>query len=95
MNSHKPLTEATVLALAEVIRSARMGFSVTWLNEHGDQLKGVARHLVTNVDTAAFAGSDDDIRDTFLRISGMFEYFLPLPEVLAKMASRELLFHAE
>lgn len=92
MNSHEPLTAATVLVLAEIIQAVRAGATVMWFNEHGDALTGVARHLVTNVDTAAFAGPDDDIRDTFLRISGMFEHFLPLPEVLAKLASDDLAF---
>jgi hypothetical protein len=92
MSAHAPLTETIVLALAEIVQAAHAGATVTWLTEHGDQVHGVARHLVKDSRTAAFTGPGNDIRDAYLRISGMFEYFLPVPEVLAKLALGELEF---
>lgn len=95
MPNHPPLTGVTVLALTEIIALAHVGATVTWLNEHGDQITGVARHLVKDSCTAALLGSQDDIRDAFLRISGMFEYFLPVSEVLDKMAAGAFTVHAK
>lgn len=92
MSKHKPLTANTALGLAEIIQAAREGATVAWLDENDNRRTGVARHLVTNSHTAAFAGPDDDVRDAYLRISGLFEDFLPVSEVLAKLASGELAF---
>ena len=60
-----------------------LGKRVRWLDdESGDVLEGVARHIVISPDGAGFLSADDDIRDGYLRISGTFEHFIPVPDVL-------------
>lgn len=88
----RPLTEQVALGLAEIIQAARRGAKVRWLTEGNHVREGVARHIVTNSRTAAFPGPTDDIRRCYLRISGTFESFLPIPEVLTKAAAGELSF---
>ena len=46
-------------------------------------VEGVARHF-TDVN-GNFPSEDADVRDTYLRISGMVEWFLPVADVLQMM----------
>ena len=66
-----------------------LGHRVRWLTDDGNVLSGVVRHVVRDVKYATFPLDTDDIRDCYLRISGTFEYFLPVPEVVAKIGKLE------
>jgi hypothetical protein len=74
------LTISDTVALSTIIEAAVHGSKVRWLNPAGDVMEGVARSI--GDEKGNFAGPKDDIRDCFLRISAMFEYFLPVSDLI-------------
>lgn len=47
-----------------------------------DVMEGVARHIVVSPDNPGFLQGDVDVREGYLRISGTFEHFIPVREVM-------------
>jgi hypothetical protein len=58
---------------------------------------GTARHLVTDQDTAAFPGLQDDVRDCLLRVtlSTGFEAFWPVSELVVDYAAAVFVIHED
>lgn len=79
------LTIGTANALADILRACQGNLRVRWA-VHGDVAvitSGTARAITTH-DGALWG--DGDVRDAYVWISGTFETFMPVREVLALMA---------
>lgn len=75
------LNVGTAVNIGIILSAAQTGARVRWLNAHGDIVEGVARHVVKD-ERANFLNETDDVRDSFLRISGTLEYFIPVRELI-------------
>jgi hypothetical protein len=78
-----------MLALADIVRAAESGARVRRVTESGDVVEGVARHLVTSPDSLIFPGDGDDVRDCYLRVTAMFEWFWPVAELIDQRVGGE------
>jgi hypothetical protein len=82
-----------VRELSTLFNIVKDGARVRWLNENSATtalLDGVARHFVRDPQTAAFLNWEtDNVFEAYLRISGTFEYFLPVREVLDLIGAGE------
>ena len=76
---HGPLTVSDLVALSTLLEATKVR-RVRWLNEHGDLLDGVARCFAH--EGGGFLGKDDDVRDYYLHVSGTFEHWLPVRELI-------------
>lgn len=88
----RPLSSRAVLALAWVIHAAEREAPVRRLTGDGDVIEGVARRLVISPDNSAFPGRGHDVRDCYLRVSGTFERFWPVAELVEQFGTGELVF---
>lgn len=82
--THSPLTLRDVAALRPIIDMAHNGLKVKRL-VNDEIVVGIARHIVISPDNYGFPGSNDDIRDCYLRvtlISGM-DVAWPVSELMA------------
>lgn len=87
-----PMTHAEIRFAAELLDGCRHGRRVQWA-VNGDVTMicdGVLRHITDERDTGNHARPDRDIREQWVRISGTFEYWLPVTEVIELM--RDQLF---
>lgn len=73
------VTLRDVQELATVLEFCQHNRPVRWLTDSGNILDGVARSV--GDEKGYFLRNDDDIRDAYVRISGTFEYFLPIRDV--------------
>jgi len=83
--THPALTVRDAVDLAAICDAAIHGRRVAWLNDRGDIVDGIARCI--GDERGNLAGSTDDVRDCYLRVSATFEHFLPMCEVLAQIRS--------
>jgi hypothetical protein len=80
---HQPLTFVQLLQLSELVEASNRHATVRWAVD-GDLdviASGVARHFTRDT-FGNFPTHTDDVRDGYLRISGMVEHFLPVSTVL-------------
>lgn len=83
------LTIGNAAAIGDVIRATENGAGVRRLMPDGTIVSGVARHIVSSPETAYFIG-DGDVRDGWLRVSGLSEMFWPMTEVIAAVRETTL-----
>ena len=93
MNTTKTdiVTIGDVLALAEIVSAASESAKVAWVNGQGDVMYGTARHIVRGADDYAFLGTNQDVRDGFLRITSQqgFDHALSVRYLMNAMAKGE------
>jgi len=88
----RPLTVGDLKALAYIKEAVRLGSRVRWQNDYGDILDGVARAFTH--DGGGFLNHDtDDVRDHYVHVSGMMEYWLPVIHIVGLI--RDGLFVAD
>lgn len=82
MPNHPPFNMRTASSVSTILDWARRNARITWAvgGDTDRLLTGVARSV--GDEHGNFAGSDDDVRDLYLRVSATFEHFLPIPEVI-------------
>ena len=92
--SDKTLTANDYLAIAEVIKAARIGSKVRWVqdNQFDSIASGTARSI--GDEHANFWTTDQDISEVFLRVTSTmgFEYFIPVLDVVEKYLTGSLSF---
>lgn len=83
-NTHRPLTLATATDLAAIIGWAQRCARITWaVNGDPERLRtGVARCIGDENGNLTF---DQDVRDLYLKVSGTYEHFLPISDVLVQL----------
>lgn len=79
------LTISQARLLSELLTACRISARVKWaVGGDSDRIvDGVARHIVDEHHN--FINNDRDVRDGFVWISGTFEHFLPVRDVLDLM----------
>lgn len=85
--SDQHLTLPELAHLATLYRWVKEGRKVTWAIE-GDTnrlMSGVLRHFVRDGDSMGFLGGNDDVRESFVRISAGMEWVLPVRDVVGLM----------
>lgn len=84
--THAPLTQGEAIALGELLTAVRAGKKVTYSLDGGDTIfQGVLRHVVVSPTNFAFLLNDGDVRDGFVRITGISgpsESALAIPAIL-------------
>ncbi|SRR6266699_2623487 len=89
--SMRTLTVWGAVNLGNVVRAAQQNKRVAWiLNGSGDVITGTARSIGDV--QGNFASETDDVRDCFLRITtdAGWEHFMPIKEVLDRVADMEM-----
>lgn len=89
--AHPPLTIDTVHLLSRLVNATMHGRRVRFLSNDSDAVvKGELRHIV-KPDSIALLPADADLRDGRVRVTADLgvEYFLPVTDVLARMARAE------
>lgn len=86
MSEHGPFTIADTVHIETIMHAAQQGARVRWL-DNGDLREGVARCIAH--DGGGFLQSDEDVRDGFLHVSGMFEQWLPVTKLLGMVERGE------
>jgi hypothetical protein len=79
------ITYADAEALGALTEAARLGLRVEWIDADNNHHSGVLRHIVHDAETASFLNETDNVWEAFVRITGTFDYFLPVPEVVAML----------
>lgn len=77
------VTADDVLELYTILDAAARGARVRWMTDNHDILDGVARCIAH--DGGGFLSADEDVRDGFLHVSGISEWWLPVREIMAKV----------
>lgn len=70
-------------ALSTITDAAIHCYRVARLMPSGDVIEGVARSI--GDENGNFLKSDEDVRDGYLRVSGTFEYFWPIRELMPQI----------
>jgi hypothetical protein len=86
LNKDRILTTADLDTLATLQTWVKEGLRVEWIVDTTTNYRtadGVLRHFVQDPHTAAFLTGRDDVRDAYVRISGMMEHFLPVGDVVS------------
>lgn len=93
----RPLTQGEAIILGELLTAVRAGKKVTYSLDGGHTiLTGVLRHVVVSPDNFAFLLNDGDVRDGYIRITGIkgpSESALPVSQIVDLI--RDQLFFAE
>lgn len=77
------LTLSELGHLADIMLACERGETITFmLEDDGPVITGVARHFVKDPEQAYFIGSGIDVRDAYVRTSGMFETFTPVMDMV-------------
>lgn len=87
-----PLTSVTVLALAKIVQAAQLTARVSRMTPEGDVLRGTVRNLVVSPDNPVFLRATDEVRDAYLWVSGVWEHFWPVSELVGEVARGTLGF---
>jgi hypothetical protein len=89
MNNDRILNISDACDLAAIIHMAQGTQKVARLLDSGDVVYGTARSIGT--ENGGFAGGGDDVRDAFLRVtlSGGFEAFWPVSDLLPLVRTGE------
>ena len=84
------ITIAEALALTQIIEAAQGGRKVVWLNEEGNRMEGVARHICSDAETFGFLGSNQNVFEGFLRVttSTGFELAQPISQIVPMVGKR-------
>jgi hypothetical protein len=82
MSQHQPLTVQLLHRLAAVVDVAETGGPVTWETSTGRLTTAVARGITDHRGNHWFG----DVRDGYLWMSGTWEHFVPMAEVLDMVA---------
>lgn len=84
-----PFTMADLHAVSEISDACIHGYRVRRLMPTGGILKGVARCI--GDERGNYLRRDEDVRDGFLRVSGILEYFWPIREIMPQIHVGELI----
>ena len=79
------VTIPQIWQLHTITDAASRGAKVRWLGDDGHTIhEGTARHIVQGPDNIGFIGSDQDVRDAYLRITSVtgMEYFVPVKRLM-------------
>lgn len=75
-------------ALTEIVDACIHGYKVARLMPDGSTvIEGVARSI--GDEQGNFLRRDEDVRNGFLRVSGVFEYFWPVRELMPQVHGAE------
>jgi hypothetical protein len=82
LTTDRPLDIGTATTLATVLGWAQRNARITWAADGlvpARLIEGTARSIGDENGNFEF---DEDVRDLYLRVSGTFEFFLPIEDVL-------------
>lgn len=82
------LNVAKACQIQTILDAAQRGSRVRWLTANNDIIEGVARALCV-ARGGGFLGAGDDVRDGYLWISGTFEHWLPVRDVMTMIGNGE------
>lgn len=69
-NAMEPISISQIFHLYAIVDAASRNAKVRWLGDDGYTIhEGTARHIVQSPDNFGFIGSDQDVRDAYLRIT--------------------------
>lgn len=67
-----PITIPQIFQLHTIVDAASRNARVRWLGDDSHTIhEGTARHIVQSPDNFGFIGSDQDVRDAYLRITSL------------------------
>lgn len=67
-----PITIPQVFQLYDIVDAAARSAKVRWLGDDSYTIhEGTARHIVQSPENFGFIGSDQDVRDAYLRITSL------------------------
>lgn len=84
-----PLSVETVINLAKLIESARKGLSVKYFDPATESVRDLVLREVSTYDGEHYHPEAVDVRDQFVHLSGVFEVWYPVSQVLEAMARHE------
>jgi hypothetical protein len=87
------LSIAKACQIQTILRAAQGTLRVRWLTANNDLLEGTARAICVR-EGGGFCGPEDDLRDGFLWISGTFEHWLPVRDVMDMIGRGEFALDA-
>jgi hypothetical protein len=81
------LTQQDACSIAFVLDAANGSAHVEWVDDDGRHLRGTARHVVTDSESANFLRADEDVRGSLLRITEVrgFDVYIPMADVVDKL----------
>jgi hypothetical protein len=81
-----PLTQGDAVVLGELLAATYAGKKVRYTLDGGDTIfTGVLRHVVTSPDNFGFLRNDEDVRNGYVRITGISgpsESALPVTQIM-------------
>lgn len=88
-NTQGPLTMSQLGQLQTIAEAAQTNARVRWLNAHSDVMEGTARSI--GHEDSTFLGTDEDVRDGFLRITSVmgFDHYLSVTGLMAMVERGE------
>jgi hypothetical protein len=86
----QPVTVSDVVALAAMINAigGTGNVRVRRVVEGGDVVEGVIRRLVTSPDRPVTPGPLDDVRECYVHVTAVFEFFWPVRELITEYHER-------
>jgi hypothetical protein len=75
------LTMSNLIALGEIVRAAQGTRPIRWSTDGGATIcEGIARAITH--DGGNFLSGEDDVRDGYLWVSGIFERWIPVRDLM-------------
>lgn len=81
------------LTIARILRACQGNERTRWVVGVGSVAEGIARHVCRDTN-GNFLHDDDDVRNGFVRFSGMFETFMPMCEAMHLVETAHMVFGA-